>query len=412
MISISHPHIVNLYRTMSYGLIPIYLPDEKRAALLIKVTKEGILTARNNNEFKIYPIKDVKDPSVYLGLVTAFFDDHDEPLTITTPMFEGDSFLQEILAVLSQPEFDLYFFDEHHRELLGVKALNKDYLIISQSLEAAKLHKFNQSEVLSFWEALTEVFVTRNEVDDQNAYTIKLGERLYPDDFMHMDLTQTSNGFKDEKSSINITSLIREGDPGPMQERDIALLMARVFKKQSIFLNPFRPDTEREIADVLIEGEHSLLFIQAKDSPNTDDMLRRNIDRKMATIRGHIQKATNQIRGAMNYARENQGVTIKLSEEVITIPLNGRQIVGLIIVKEMFDYDYVECSVPILKEIRALELPIALLDYSQLHVLSQNLRDETSFINALFLLVDEALKHEQFPKSVWTGLPPHLRDKQ
>ncbi|MBS1596071.1 MAG: hypothetical protein JST90_17295 [Bacteroidetes bacterium] len=412
MISIRYPFIVKAFKNLSYGLIPINLPNEVHPVLIIKATKEVILTARNNNEFKIYLIKDFKDPNKYLGFVTAFFDDEDEPLVIRTPLFADDSFVTDIMAVLSHPEFDLYFFDEHHRELMGVKAVNKDYARISQSIDSSKLHKFNQSEMLSFLERIHEGFGIRNEVDDENAFTIKLGERLYPDDFVHMDLTNISHDIEEAKKSIIVTSLERDSDPGPMQERDIALLMGRVFEKQSIFLNPFRPDTEREITDILIVGDKTMLFIQAKDSPNTDDMLRRSIERKKATIRSHIQKATNQIRGAINYVQENKGVMIKNRAGIKTIPLDGRQIVGLIIVKEMFDDDYLECSVPILKEIRTLELPIALLDYSQLHVISQNLKDETSFINGLYTLVDVALQHGRFPKSVWTGRPSDSIDEK
>ena len=148
-----------------------------------------------------------------------------------------------------------------------------------------------------------------------------------------------------------------------------------------------------------------MLFIQAKDSPNTEDTLRRSIEKKRKTIRGHIMKATGQMRWALTYAREHGGVTILLNENPEKIQLGNRQIVGLVMVKELFDDDYSACSAPVLSLVRELELPISLLDYPQLHVLTQNLTTPTSFINGLYNALDMALEHKQFPKSVWSGKP-------
>lgn len=146
-----------------------------------------------------------------------------------------------------------------------------------------------------------------------------------------------------------------------------------------------------------------MFFIQAKDSPNTKDMLHRSIDRKRKTIRGHIKKATDQMRGALTYARDHEGITILLDGKPVTIQLGDRQIVGLVMVKEIFDDDYPECSAPVLSLVRELDLPINLLDYPQLHVLTHNLATPAHFINGLFNALDMALEHEQFPKSVFSG---------
>jgi hypothetical protein len=225
-----------------------------------------------------------------------------------------------------------------------------------------------------------------------------------------MDIKEKFHGFNDSERSIAATSLARDGDPGPMQERDIALMMKRLFDKQCLYINPFRVDTERELTDILVVTDRTMLFIQAKDSPNTGDILRRSMDRKRKTIQSHIQKPSNQLRGALTYARDNDGITIKISDEIITIPITGKQMVGLIIVREMFDDDYPACSVPVLEVVRALELPIALLDYQQLHLLTQNLKTPARFVNGLYRILDVALKNEQFPKSVWSGLPSDKSD--
>jgi hypothetical protein len=48
------------------------------------------------------------------SLITAFFDDDDEPLTIRTPLFGDDDFSRGIIEILKYDEVDIYFFDEHN----------------------------------------------------------------------------------------------------------------------------------------------------------------------------------------------------------------------------------------------------------------------------------------------------------
>lgn len=405
MISILHPEIISHVQALGYGLMPVYLPQEDKFILIIKATKEGILTADINNCFKIYPIKDNSDETLYLGLVIGFFDDHDEPLTITMPLFSDDQMLADIKRLLSQKSFDVYFFDENNFELLGASAKNKDHERFLKQMNDASFPRFQDVEILETWKKIGQIFSFRTKENDINSYEIDLNDRLYPDDIMITDLRESFSGFNDRAESLAVMSLERDGDPGPMQEKDIARLLRRVFDGRGIYLNPYRADTKKELSDVLVVTDSVMFFVQAKDSPNTKDMLCRSRDRKRRTIQGHIQKAVKQMRGALTHARDSQGVTILSNDKPITIPLESKQIVGLVLVKELFDDDYPACSAPVLKLVREIELPIGLLDYSQLHVLTQNLRTPARFINGLYDALDMALEHEQFPKSVWSGTP-------
>jgi hypothetical protein len=407
VLSILYPEIPHYLHDFDYGLMPFYLPKENKYILIIKGTKEGILTARINNEFSLHLIKDPDQPELCLGIVTAFFDDHDEPLTISTPLFSNDQMLVDMSNLLSQEIFDVYFFDENNFEMLGANAVNSDFERFKSNIDQSSFTDFKQDKILETWKKFDRQFSLRTKDDDINSFIIKIDNRLYPDDVMIMDVRENFSGFNDGENSIAVTSLDRDGDPGPMQEKDIARLFRRLFEKNEIYLNPFRADDEkkekRELVDVLIITEHIMLFVQAKDSPNTEDSLKRSIDRKRQTIRGHIQKATYQMRGALCYARDHDGVTILLDKIPVTIKRGTRQLIGLIVVKELFDDDYPACSTPVLKLVRELELPINLLDYSQLHVLTQNFTTPTHFINGLFNALDLALEHEQFPKSVFSG---------
>ena len=115
-----------------------------------------------------------------------------------------------------------------------------------------------------------------------------------------------------------------------------------------------------------------------------------------------LKRRLIKFRGALCYARDNDGITISINDRPTTIKRDGRQLVGLIVVKELFDDDSPECSAPVLKLVRELKLPINLLDYPQLHILTQNFTTQTRFINGLFDALDMALLHEQFPRSVFS----------
>ncbi len=57
MLSILYPEIMHYLKGFDYGLMPIYLSKANKYVLLIKGTKECILTASINNAFKVYLIK-------------------------------------------------------------------------------------------------------------------------------------------------------------------------------------------------------------------------------------------------------------------------------------------------------------------------------------------------------------------
>lgn len=406
MLSINHPLILQHLKDFNYGLLPVYLNSQDKFILIIKVSKEAILTARVNNEFKIYLFNDDFGGKSYAGLITAFFDDHDEPLILATPLFAEDEMLSDIIHLFTQDKFELYFFDEHSRELMGVNALNRDCDRFCSDIEKATFSKCNRAEILTIMNCLNQRFSARDFDDDAQAYTISLGDRLYPDDLFVIDARGEAYCNSNAQESVVFTSLEREKDPGIMQERDIAKMMNRVFDAEGIYLNPFRVDTGKELTDILVVTDNNMLFIQAKDSPNTEGILRRSIERKRTTTRSHIHKASNQLSGALTYACDNNSITIRAPGVPITIPISGRQLVGLIVVRELFDGDYKECSAPVLKVVRSLELPAVLLDYAGLHIMTQNLRNPALFINGLFNMLDVAIDHDKFPKPAWSGPPP------
>ena len=385
ILPVFHPNIMRDIEEINYGLIPFFSPSSNKYVLVVKTTKENILSVDVRNEFKCYLVKNTSSIRNYLGLVTAFFDDIDEPSTIRTPLFSDDPMLVDIIKLFSQQNFDIFFFDENNSEMLRAKAINVDHQRFNNKITRATFPKFQQDKILKTWEDIARQFALRTEEDDFNSFEIKIHDKIY----------------------INESGLIRERNPGSMQEEEITELFRRIFKKHEIYLNPIRADKikkeKRELVDILIITNNVMLFVQAKDSPNTPDSIERSMDRRRKTIRNHIKKANNQLRGSLKYARNHDGVTILLNRKPVHIKLGKRQPIGLIVVQELLDNDCLECGAPVLKLVKELNLPVILLDYPQLHILTKNIKMSSGFFWSLFDMVETALENNHFPRYVFSG---------
>lgn len=401
MLSIDHPHLMGHLRLFRYGLMPVIVQGGEHF-LIIKATKEGVLAVRQKAGFKVYLLGD--KPDHHLGVVTAFFDDHDEPLTLTTALFEGDELTGDIDAVLSQPEFKVYFVDEQDRELMGVRVANASADRFHDTMAKATFEPLDLDTFGEVLERLSHRFSIRQAADDAAAYELSVLQHLYPEDLVIMDTRPAANSFNGAHLRPALTALVRE-DPGPPQERDIAVMLGRVFPPQDIYLNPFRADTDKELIDVLVVTDKVMLFIEAKDSPNTPTSLDRSLDRKRQTIQNQIIKATKQLKGALTYAQGDDGVVIKSDTNSLTLPLAGRQLLGLVVIREMFDDRQIANSAPVLDMVDEIQLPLMLIDYPGLHMVSLNLRTPALFLDALHNLFDTALEHGQFPRSIWSAPP-------
>jgi hypothetical protein len=188
MFTLAFPSILSHHlRQLEYGLQPVRVPPDDRFVLIIKMSKEAILTARLNQQIKIYLIPDISTQGGLLGLITAFFDDHDEPMTLTTPLFRGDAMLRDLSSLLGQEAFDLYFFDEHDRELMGVRARNADAARLREEMLSISFPMLDMNRVPTIVDAMRSWFGLRGAADDERAFVIGLGERLYHDDFVIID---------------------------------------------------------------------------------------------------------------------------------------------------------------------------------------------------------------------------------
>jgi hypothetical protein len=239
-------------------------------------------------------------------------------------------------------------------------------------------------------------FGQRTPADDAESFTVRFTEHLMPPDIGIVDLGGGDHDFRDIGHGLVVDSLERQ-DPGPLQERDIAALLRRVFGRDAVFLNPLSADTGKELTDVLVMTSDVILLLQAKDSPNTEVALNRSIVRKRSTIRGHIEKGARQLQGALQFVVSGDA-KIRRGDGKVPIEIGVRALRGALVVRELFGDDYKASSAPVLKISQQTQVPCVLLDYAGLHAMAKNLTTSEELINGFDRLHGVAVQHGEFPK--------------
>ena len=349
--------------------------SDSRIILIVKAPSEMAQTARLRGGFCFYwvPVH-VGDVATY-GLATAFFDDSDEPLVIRTPLFD-EEITRDFLLLLSSDSFYVHFFDELGRELLGFRAENPNahrFRAVSNTMRFTSLTLARARQVL---DDLQVWFGARSPSDDATAFTIHLRERLFPD---------------------NLAEHV--ANPGDLNEPDIATALHRPFGGAHVFKNPIRADNGREFVDVLVATTKTLLLIQAKDSPSAESGLTRKIVRKRATAVKHVRKATAQLKGSINHLRSGQSIEIITEGKRRRVSMSGRDVFGLVIVKELFDPDRPDCSPPVLTVYGETGTPCLLLDHTEFQQLAFFRTNEESFVGTLGEIFAAARAEGVFPRS-------------
>jgi hypothetical protein len=161
-------------------------------------------------------------------------------------------------------------------------------------------------------------------------------------------------------------------------------------------LNPFRVDNRKEFVDVLAVGGTRVLFVQAKDSPNTEGSLQRTIERKRQISRAHLSKGLKQITGAVNYAKKHDPLELLIGTAKICLHVLDRKIFGLVIIKEIF-LDEGHSYVTACRELRAAGLDCLILDYTNLDAFAHILRSEERFIGGLEAFLNHVLDSNIYP---------------
>ena len=373
--SVAHPEVLSTLVDIPNGLLPTNNADYSRVALIAKTTREMAETARLRRFLRFYLVPLSVGDLQTAGLVTAFFDDHDEPLTIRTPLFDEDD-TRSLLRVLWSNSFDMHLFDEHNRFLISFRAEHPDAARFRSLAETIRLVPESLAVARRFHDDMVSRLGSRSKEDDKAAFRIDLHETSIPD-------------------NLNLPS----ENPGVYNELDIEMGLHRAFDLDKVCRNPMRTDTGLEFVDVLANTENSVLLIQAKDSPINAAALNRSIDRKASTSAKHIEKAAAQLKGAIKHLQSAKSIEVVTGTQRSDVSTSGREVFGVVIVKELFDHDRPACSQPVLSIFRETGIPCLLLDYPEFEQLMFFRRDEESLMKTLRENFSIACELGWFPRS-------------
>lgn len=395
MFTVLHPEIAQEVLRYAKGIRGFQMQGEPMPFLIAKMPHQYLLTAKSNRGFKVYVVPLDVSGMVTIGLMTAFFDDPDNPLSLWTPL-ANDPASKELVAVLLAGKLKVHLFDEHNRELLGYSATAVTPLKAKVLLEHAQYHGLSHEAAHELSEGAQNWFSTRTPKEDAEAISIEFDEPLFSEEMVIMDMRFDSYKFHGSKG-FSHTSLVKT-EPGQFQEIDIILLLQRIFRPDQIYYAPKRIYDKEEIADVVIITDDVCLIVQAKDSPNTEKMLQNSLDRKRLKAQKQLKDGAAQVSGAIGYLDRVQPFRMLIDNQEIEFNLGKRQILSLIVVRELFQDDYAEYSKELFDLYGRINLPCIVLDYPELHTYTSFCEDADEFIRAYFEVFDFALANGQFPR--------------
>jgi hypothetical protein len=409
MLTVLYPALIPEIESIPMGIIPIVLRDPSEPPkLIIKASKETLLTAKINRGFKIYVIPVLIGDLQTFGLISAFYDTEDEPLIIYTPVFQDDV-MEQLVKMLQGVTLDCHLFDEHSRELLGyacnvvvpeaARQRLKDTALLRFSLDSARI-AINQMQL---W------FSLRTVDDDAQAIGIDFLESLMPEDIFIMDSRPDNHRFQGSPT-VTISELERD-EPGSFQEQDIARLLHKLFHAEQIFLNPKRTTDGEEIADLLVITDSEVVIVQAKDSPNIERIMRNSMARKKKTALGALTKAASQVKGALRYFRSISPLEMKVDGTVVKLDVDGLEIRSLIVVKELFNDEFDEYSPLLLDVYEETGVPCVALDYPELTSYVTGLSAD-EFFEALDRVFSYGISTGMFPRLRIWSLPDSVKDAE
>jgi len=379
MLTFRHTEIMPLVCQFPIGLLPLVFGGDERLKLVVKAPKEAILAAKINGGFKVYAIPVLLQQKRSIGLISAFFDDADAPLVTYSPLFAepGSELLRKLLLCGAA---DVHVFDENNRELLGYAADFQCPAATRGLIQGANLLSFDYELAISSIHQMGTWFGLRSTQDDRAAISVAFTEPLFAEDLFIQDMRPENHSYHGSKPFSY--SVLERQEPGPFQERDIVQMLHRIFSPEQIYHGPLRATDQEEIADILVVTESHALFVQAKDSPNTEKVLQNSLKRKKATAKKNLDKAIGQVRGAVRYAKTSTPMKILIDGTEKAVTLDGLEIRSLIVLKELFEDQYPSYSEAIFSLVERTKVPCIALDYMELHMFTTHLENADAFFRA------------------------------
>lgn len=395
MLSIRFPSVMRKVQELSVGLLPVLVKGDSIPKLIVKISKEAILTAKLRQSFKVhlipYEIPGVKS----VGFLAAFFDDEQHPYTAGGPLikeFAG----RELSKLFLSPQVDVHFFDELGREMLAYRAefkSTKEHREVLRRAVIPSVHGLNQSAILN---EMSDWHMISGPAEDALAINVSFLEPLMPEDIVYFDMRPENHSYHGSPGFSSYT-LERE-KPGPLQEKEIISLLERTFDSNSIYLGPKKTHDKEEMVDVLVVTDKSVIMIQAKDSQNLEGVLNKTIDKKRSATNKALKKAVAQVRGAIGYLKRAENFFVIMDGEEIEIDVEGKRVYSIVVVKELFDDDYDKYTPPMLDLYRQTGIATIPLSYSELHQYSRFIHGDDAFFAAFTKVFNYGLETGVFPR--------------
>jgi len=237
MLTILHPYLIPSIKALNAGLQPFRNVNTGEIGLIIKGQKEMILAARMNCGFKFYVAPLKSSIGITPALITAFFDDYDEPLVVKTPLFKDDEITNDLREMLLYEHIDVYFFDEHNREWMSYRVKLDDGGSCLRDGTKLSLPEFSHSALMALHVGIEHWFSERTEEDDVRAISATFLDRLGVEELFIMDFN--GGGYLGGEGFTHST-LVRN-NPGVYQEQDIAASLCKVFDSKQVAIKELAP---------------------------------------------------------------------------------------------------------------------------------------------------------------------------
>ncbi|WP_155494404.1 hypothetical protein, partial [Pseudomonas protegens] len=395
MLSLMYPQVMRIVSELSVGLYPFTAKADSIPKLIVKVSKEVILTAKVRQGFSIYLIPYEHQGFNSLGFLAAFFDDERHPYT-AGGVFVKEIGGRELSRLFVSPQIDVHFFDELGREYLAYRAevkFTKEHRELLKRSVIPSIQGLNQSVLVGY---LKEWFSRSGEDEDAAAIKVNFLEPLMVEDLIIFDMREDLHTYK---GSSGFTALTLERDePGTPQEKEIITLLQRTFEADQIYWAPRRTYDNEEMVDVLVVTSSSVFLIQAKDSPNLEETLDLSIEKKRSATNRALKKGLRQVSGALGYLRRSSPFIVLMEGEQVMIDVADKKVYGLVVVRELFDFDYDDYTPPMLNFYNDKQVPCIPLSYSELHQYTKNIDNEQGFLEAIMKVFNHGVETGMFPR--------------
>jgi hypothetical protein len=393
-LTIMEPEVLDEVAELGAGLwlLRIGEPPDIESVLVVKASKEMILTARERRSFSFYLAPCHLAGSKGFVLITAFFDNPTDPLVITSPLISGHPILTGLQGL--PDTFKVCFFDDQNREQLSCQASSSLEMLRQALLTNAH---FDAHQWERAWPYAHHWFASRSAQDDERAFTVSLIDDLFPSNTVFHEISDRHSFV----GSPGFSSLALERtDPGPPQELDIIFLLQRIYPAERILHGPLKISDGEELADIVVLGETMNLLLQAKDSPNTDVMLKTNVDRKRRKASHKLSDGLSQLGGAISTVRREGVLAFKFESVATRVEVDFTQnpCLGVVIVKELFSKSYVEYSETVFSFVEKYELPVVFFDYLEFEEITRNCRSEAELLDFFDTILTRTVADGVYPR--------------